>query len=137
MANLDASINPAELKVLVVDDIPLNIMLIGKMLSLHGIKIQKAGNGVEALKMIEADRPHLVLIDLIMPEMTGYEVIEKVRTTLSKEELPMIVLSALNSNDDIVKAMKLGANDFITKPVLAERLYNSVFTNINNLLAAK
>lgn len=137
MANLDASINPADLKVLVVDDIPLNIMLIGKMLSLHGIKIQKANNGIEALKMIEADRPHLVLIDLIMPEMTGYEVLEKVRMTIPKEELPMVVLSALNSNDDIVKAMKLGANDFITKPVLAERLFNSVFNQINNLLAAK
>ena len=104
-------------------------------MGIHHLKTQQAHSGIQALDMIAQDCPHIVLLDLIMPEMDGYQVISKIRETYTKEELPIVVLSALNANDNIVKAMKLGANDYITKPVIAERLFNIVFALLNTKLA--
>lgn len=134
MANINPNIDCSKVKVLIVDDIPLNVMLIDKMLKRFSFSITKAFNGQDALKIVSEIQPHVILLDLMMPGMSGYEVIEELRKTSSKEELPIIVLSALNSNDDISKAMALGANDFITKPVVMERLHNSVVTLLNERL---
>lgn len=133
MVTLNPNVDPTAIKILVVDDIPLNIMLIEKMLAKFKFTIVKANNGVEALERIEAENPQLVLLDLMMPIMDGYQVVENVRKTVSKEQLPIIILSALNSNDDIARAMSLGADDFITKPVVMERLINCVLTYVNKI----
>lgn len=134
MAQLSHNTDSAEMKVLIVDDIPLNVLLIDKMLTPFKFKVFKANSGEKALNIINNDKPDIVLLDLMMPGMSGYEVIETVRETKDKESLPIIILSALNNNEDIVKGFKCGANDFITKPIIMERLHTSVVTQLNQLI---
>lgn len=133
MISLNPNINAAEVSVLVVDDIPLNILLIEKMLKKFGFEIRKANNGQQALDAIAERQPHLVLMDIMMPGMSGYEVLQQVRLTKSQQELPIVMLSALSANDDVSKAIRLGANEFLTKPVVMERLYNCVASQLNTL----
>ncbi len=133
MVTLNPNIDPSAVKILVADDIPLNIMLIEKMLARFKFNIIKASNGADALQKVEEHHPTLLLLDLMMPQMDGYQALEELRKTVSREELPVIVLSALNSNDDISRAMSLGADDFITKPVVMERLHNCVLTYVNKV----
>ena len=112
--------------ILAVDDVPLNLILLEKMLARFNIKIRKASNGLEAMREIIAKKPDLVILDLIMPFMDGFETLQKIRETPGLEDLKTIVLSALNKNEDIVRAYNCGANDFITKPIIFEKLINSV-----------
>lgn len=133
MTTLNPGIDASQVKILIVDDIPLNVLLIDKMLAKFKFNVLKANSGADALKIIDEEKPHVLLLDLMMPGIDGYQVIEQVRKTISSEELPIVVLSALNSNDDVNRAMALGADEFITKPVMMERLHNSVLTLVNNL----
>lgn len=120
--------NPENSKftILAVDDVPLNVLLVEKMLSRHGYAVKKASGGIQALQMIEAETPSLVLLDLMMPNVDGYEVLERLRSKPETMELPVIILSALNSDSDISKGMSMGANDFITKPIIMDRLIKSI-----------
>ena len=83
--------------------------------------------------MISQDAPDLLLLDLMMPGIDGFEVIRRVRAFEKTKDLPIIILSALNSEADIVKGMELGANDFVNKPIIMERLITSVAKQINKL----
>lgn len=112
--------------ILAVDDVSLNLILLEKMLSRFNIQVRKASNGLEAMREMIAKKPDLVILDLIMPFMDGFEVLQKVRETPELEDTRIIVLSALNKNEDIVRAYDCGANDFITKPFFFEKLINSV-----------
>lgn len=134
MTKLNFNTDSSEMKVLIVDDIPLNVLLIDKMLTPFKFKVFKANSGEKALNIINNDKPDIVLLDLMMPGMSGYEVIETVRETKDKDTLPIIILSALNNNEDVVKGFRCGANDFITKPIIMERLHNSVVTQLNQLI---
>lgn len=133
MSNLNSEIDTSKVKILIVDDIPLNVLLIDKMLSKFKFHILKANSGADALKIIEEERPHILLLDLMMPGIDGYQVTEIVRRTIPSEEMPIVILSALNSNDDIGRAMSLGANEFITKPVMMEKLHKCVINLVNNI----
>ena len=124
------------LSVLVVDDVPLNILLIKKMLSQYTFEIRTTNGGQAALDAIAQKKPNLVLLDLMMPGIDGFEVIRRLRAADDTKDLPIIILSALNSEQDISKGFQLGANDFINKPIIMEKLLSSVTTQIN-LQAAK
>ena len=129
-------INVESLSVLVVDDVPLNILLIKKMLSKYTFEVRTANGGQAALDAIAQKKPDLVLLDLMMPGIDGFEVIRRLRADEQTKDLPIIILSALNSEQDISKGFQLGANDFINKPIIMEKLLSSVTTQIN-LQAAK
>ena len=116
--------------VLAVDDIPMNLLLISKILSRLNITIKTAANGKEALEFIAQEKPSLVLLDLMMPEIDGYEVLRRLRNDPETKDLRVVILSALNSNEDIVKGFNLGANDFITKPIILEKLTSCVVTQL-------
>jgi len=116
--------------VLAVDDIPMNLLLISKILSRLNITIKTAANGKEALESIAKEKPSLVLLDLMMPEIDGYEVLKRLRENPETKDLRVVILSALNSNEDIVKGFNLGANDFITKPIILEKLTSCVITQL-------
>lgn len=116
--------------VLAVDDIPMNLLLISKILSRLNITISTATNGREALEFIEKNKPSLVLLDLMMPEIDGYEVLRRLRDNPETKDLRVVILSALNSNEDIVKGFNMGANDFITKPIILEKLTSCVVTQL-------
>lgn len=138
---MNALINPGidvdKLTVLVVDDVPLNVLLIKKMLSQYTFQLKTANSGQAALDIIAQDMPDLLLLDLMMPGIDGFEVIRRLRADEKTKKLPIIILSALNSEADIVKGFKLGANDFINKPIIMEKLINSVTTQINLAAATK
>lgn len=121
----DLKLDLSKYSILVVDDVPLNGMLVEKMLSRFGFRILKAENGLEAMREILAQKPDLVFLDIMMPIMDGFQTLEQIRKNPELSDLRVVVLSALNSNEDIVKAYNLGANDFITKPIMLDKLINS------------
>ena len=138
---MNALINPGidvdKLTVLVVDDVPLNVLLIKKMLSQYTFLLTTAHRGQAALDIIAQSMPDLLLLDLMMPGIDGFEVIRRLRADEKTKKLPIIILSALNSEADIVKGFKLGANDFINKPIIMEKLISSVTTQLNLAAATK
>ena len=75
-------------------------------------------------------KPDLILLDLMMPGIDGFEVIKRLRADSATADIRIVILSALNSNEDVVKGFDLGANDFIMKPIIMEKLLNSVFTQL-------
>lgn len=109
-------INPSEFKILIVDDIPSNIMLLKAILSREKYNVVSASGGKEAVDIIEKDAPDLVLLDVMMPGMNGFDVCTYVRKELKLSDLPIILLTALNSNEDVVKGFQVEANDFVSKP---------------------
>ncbi len=103
--------------VLVVDDNQVNRELYSRYLELEGHRVLTAQDGAEALDQIE-DRPvDLVLLDVMMPGLDGFEVLETLRQQHSPEELPVIMATAKDQSEDVVKAFDLGANDYVTKPL--------------------
>ena len=123
--------------VLAVDDVPINLLLVEKMLSKFNFKIRRAANGQIAMDEISREKPDLILLDLMMPIMDGFELLRRVRSNPDTADIRVVILSALNSNDDIVRGYQLGANDFITKPIVMEKLINCVATQFALIKAGK
>ncbi len=103
--------------ILVVDDIELNRSMLSRRLKKKGFEVEMAEGGKEALEMLDNGAFDLVLLDIMMPDVSGYEVLEEVRKTRTPLELPIIMATAKDQGEDIVGAFKLGANDYITKPI--------------------
>mgnify|MGYP002624106118 CR=1 FL=1 len=116
--------------VLAVDDIPLNLLLVQKMLSRFNFRLKTAANGQQALDAVAAEKPDLILLDLMMPGIDGFEVIRRLRADSATSDIQIVILSALNSNEDIVKGFNVGANDFIMKPIIMEKLLSCVVTQL-------
>ena len=116
--------------VLAVDDIPLNLLLVQKMLSRFNFKMRTASGGKQALDAIEQEKPDLILLDLMMPGIDGFEVIRRLRENPATADIRIVILSALNSNEDVVKGFIVGANDFIMKPIILEKLLTCVITQL-------
>jgi two-component system cell cycle response regulator len=104
-------------RVLVVDDIPSNVMLLKAQLSAEYFEVQTASNGQEALAHIELDPPDIVLLDIMMPGLSGYEVCKRVRRMPGTASLPIVMVTALDRPNDRVAGFDAGADDFLTKPV--------------------
>ena len=115
-------INPAEFKLLVVDDVQTNVLLLKALLSKEGYGILVANNGQEALEVIRNENPDLILLDVMMPGMDGFEVAERLKSGEDRCEIPIIFLTALDDTQSIVNGFKLGAGDFISKPFRKEEL---------------
>ena len=101
------------------------------MVGRFNFDVRTACNGLECLREIINRKPDLILLDLMMPIMDGFEVLSTVRSKPEFSNIKIIVLSALNSNEDIVKAYNLGANDFLSKPILLSKLTHSIATQLN------
>lgn len=120
----------SQYNVLAVDDIPLNLLLVQKMLSRFNFHMRTAANGQQALDAVAAKKPDLILLDLMMPGIDGFEVIRRLRADPATADIQIVILSALNSNEDIVKGFNVGANDFIMKPIIMEKLLSCVVTQM-------
>jgi len=107
--------NPA--KLLVVDDTPRNVKLLADILTVKGYQVITASSGPDALRLIDAERPDLVLLDIQMPEMSGYEVCVKIRENLETSLLPVVMVTALDPAQERVKGIEAGADDFLQKPI--------------------
>ena len=125
----------SSLNVLAVDDVPLNLILVQKMLSRFNFKIRTAANGQLALDAVAEQKPDLILLDLMMPGIDGFEVIRRLRDNPETADIRIVILSALNSNEDIVKGFNVGANDFIMKPIIMEKLLTCVVTQLQIVTA--
>jgi adenylate cyclase len=107
--------NPA--KLLVVDDTPKNVKLLADILTAKGYGVVTAASGPEALAQVERQRPDLVLLDVVMPEMSGYDVCRKLRSNPATELLPVVMVTALDPGEERIKGIEAGADDFLTKPI--------------------
>ena len=115
-------INPAEFKLLVVDDVQTNVLLLKALLGKEGYGILVANNGQEAFEVIRNENPDLILLDVMMPGMDGFEVAERLKSEEFRCEIPIIFLTALDDTQSIVNGFKLGVGDFISKPFRKEEL---------------
>ena len=104
-------------RILVVDDTPLNVKLLADLLRVKGFVVTTAASGPEALDRIAAERPDLVLLDVMMPEMSGYEVCTRIRANQETARLPVVMVTSLDAVHERVKGIEVGADDFLSKPV--------------------
>lgn len=104
-------------RVLVVDDIPINQRLLAARLTAEYYEVQCASSGPEALEMMAARHPDVVLLDVMMPGMTGFEVCEKIKASEDFGHVPVVMVTALDSIEDRVRGLEAGADEFLSKPV--------------------
>ncbi|MDX9722080.1 MAG: protein kinase [Myxococcota bacterium] len=117
--------------VLVVDDNPMNLDMLARRLELRGLQVSCASGGREALGLLEKLSFELVLLDVLMPDINGLEVLTIVRRSKSPAELPIIMATACNESEDVVRALRLGANDYVTKPLDFEVVLARVHTQLS------
>jgi adenylate cyclase len=108
---------PSPGRLLVVDDNKVNRLLLGRGLEQQGHKVQFAENGRQALEMLRRDPPDILLLDIQMPEMDGYQVLEQITDDIHLRDIPVIMTTAMEELDSVVKCIELGAEDYLTKPV--------------------
>ena len=116
--------------ILVVDDEPVNLQVLVNQLHLAGYRVRVAASGAEALEQVAEAIPDLILLDIMMPNMTGYEVCQCVRQNHSAVQLPVIMLTARSRISDVVQGFQAGANDYVVKPFSREVLLARVKTQL-------
>jgi DNA-binding response OmpR family regulator len=104
-------------KILVVDDTPQNVKLLADILTVKGYRVVTAASGTEALAKLQTERPDLVLLDVVMPGMSGYEVCQRIRADAGTGILPVVMVTALDPSSERIKGLEAGADDFLTKPI--------------------
>ena len=109
-------------RILVVDDQPPNVKLLEQVLTLSGYDVVTATSGPEALERVAADKPDLVLLDVVMPKMSGYDVCRAIRAGRATELLPVVMVTALDPSAERVKGIEAGADDFLSKPINADEI---------------
>ena len=117
--------------ILIVDDTPMNQRLLSHVLVQSGYQTRIASNGKQALEIVQQAHPDLVLLDIMMPEMTGYDVCEQLKADPSTSNIPVIFLSALDATEDKVRAFTVGGVDYITKPFQIEEVLARVETHLS------
>jgi CheY-like chemotaxis protein len=113
-------------KILVVDDSTTNIVLLEAILDEKGYQIETALNAKEAYSIIQKESPDLILLDLLMPKISGFDFLEEIRKNTKTLNTPVIVVSALNDEENIEKIIKMGAIDFVRKPIDLQYLVEKV-----------
>jgi pilus assembly protein CpaE len=104
------------IKILAVDDNPVNLRVVTAALAQEGYQIETAGNGLEALTKVNSFQPDLLILDIAMPDLDGYEVCRRLRSNLETAHLPVIMLTAYDTLDEKIKGFEAGADDFLVKP---------------------
>lgn len=116
--------------ILVVDDTPANLMLLFEILSKHGYRIHVASNGKRALESAWTDPPDLILLDIMMPDMNGFEVAQALKSNEQTRDIPIIFISALGDVENKVKAFHAGGVDYVNKPFQPEEVLARVDTHL-------
>jgi two-component system sensor histidine kinase/response regulator len=127
---MNVKYEPKNYKILIVDDMPKNLQVLGKNLTNVGYKVQFATSGKMALDWLESKSFDLILLDLMMPEMNGFEVCTIIRQNPKFEDLPIIYLTASTDIEDTVNGFELGAQDYVTKPFNPKELMARIKTQI-------
>ncbi|MCB1190118.1 MAG: response regulator [Leptospiraceae bacterium] len=119
-----------QLKVLIVDDEPINLQVINNYLAINEYHATQASNGFDALELLKKQKFDLIILDIMMPRMSGYEVCQKIREEYPIHELPIIILTAKDQTTDLVQGYYVGANDYLTKPVSGGELLARIKAHI-------
>ena len=119
---MNMEINPSEYKILIVDDVMSNVLLLKVLLTNEKFAIATASNGRQALEQVDKENPDLVLLDVMMPDMSGFEVAQHLKANPKTADIPIIFLTAKTLKEDILEGFKIGADDYITKPFSMEEL---------------
>jgi len=123
--------NPPKASILIVDDNPQNLRLLTAMLTDNGYKVRPAPNGSLALKAIQSQLPDLILLDINMPELNGYEVCRQLKADTATRSVPVIFLSAMDETIDKVQAFQAGGVDYVTKPFQFEEVLARIETHLH------
>lgn len=110
----------ADVRILIVDDVEANRFVLRDIIFDMGYVPVLTENGVQAIKMVPHIKPQLIILDIAMPEMDGYEVCERLQADVETRDIPIIFISAFDSPEDIVKGFSIGGGDYITKPFIPE-----------------
>ena len=129
-------INHSDCKILVVDDVMTNTLLLQVLLEKEGFNVITANSGAMAIDIITKEKPDLILLDVNMPKMDGFEVVKEIKKYSLYREIPVILLTAMSDTESIVKGFKMGVNDYITKPFNKEELMARIIHQLS-LLTAK
>ena len=121
-----------EYKILVVDDSTTNVVLLEAILDEKGYKIETALSAKEAYSIIDKESPDLILLDLLMPKISGFDFLEQLRKKEKTKNIPVIVVSALTDDENIEKILQLGAIDFVKKPIDLQYLVEKVESVLQN-----
>lgn len=119
-----------QIEILIVDDIPDNLELLSNILDSEGMEISFANNGADALGAVDFHPPDLILLDISMPEMDGYEVCRILKNNPKHRDIPVIFLTALTDTENVLDGFKVGGQDYVTKPFNAEELLARVRTHL-------
>ena len=114
--------NTPPVDILIVDDEPVNLQVLENNLRLGRYRVRQATNGEEAIEAVAERKPDLVILDVMMPRMSGYEVSAQLRRRYSPTQLPIILVTAKNQVSDLIEGFSVGANDYLTKPIIKEEL---------------
>jgi len=133
---LEAQINRSDYKILIVDDVQSNVLLLKILLTNEKFQVCTANCGNMAIEQAKAEKPDLILLDVMMPDISGFDAAVILKKDPQTKEIPIIFLTALNNPSDLVHGFQVGANDFLTKPFNKEELVMRVMHQIS-LVAAK
>ena len=133
---LESQINRSEYKILIVDDVVSNVLLLKILLTNEKFQVCTANNGTTCIEQAKKEHPDLILLDVMMPDISGFDTAVILKKDEETKEIPIIFLTALNTPADLVHGFKVGANDFLTKPFNKEELVMRVMQQIS-LVAAK
>jgi signal transduction histidine kinase len=125
-----SSVSQLKGNILIVDDTPDNLRLLSEMLSKQGYSVRSAISGTAAFMAIQTKRPDLILLDINMPNLNGYEVCRQIKTSENNRDIPILFLSANNEAIDKVRAFQIGGLDYITKPFQVEEVLARVNTHL-------
>ncbi len=128
--NLINAENNSRGSILIVDDNPNNLRYLSSILIENGYKVRPAPNGSIALRSVQSILPDLILLDIRLPDIDGYEVCRRLKQDEYSRDVPVIFISALDELGDKATAYKLGAVDYISKPILQEELLARVHTHV-------
>ncbi|MEZ9303066.1 response regulator [Vibrio breoganii] len=129
--------NPDGKLVMIADDEPVNLKILESFLRVEGYRVVSAHNGREVLDLIGEEKPDILLLDIMMPELSGFQVCEYLRNQYNYNELPIIMLTALNQTEDKVKGFDCGANDYLVKPFNKQELSARIQVHINASLSER
>jgi CheY-like chemotaxis protein len=104
-------------RILIVDDQPINIKIVQRKIEKAGMEVLVAGNGHECIRIVEAEKPDIILLDIMMPEMDGIETCRKLKENPDTAEIPIIFITAKSAKEDVLTGLDTGAVDYITKPL--------------------
>ena len=133
---IESQINRSDYKILIVDDVVSNVLLLKILLTNEKFQVCTASNGKMCIEMAKSEHPDLILLDVMMPDLNGFDTAVILKKDPETQEIPIIFLTALNNPSDLVKGFQVGANDFLTKPFNKEELIMRVMHQIQ-LVAAK